>query len=126
MNLNSIESIIEKQFLYYNFDESLETESFFKKIYECLLSKKKLLGIEYSYLCWLNFRFGWKLKINFPKIPLIKQIDIISFKTEFLFNDHRKLLFKELEEFIKIKKEKNNIEGNVISKFRLGIFTFKL
>ena len=114
MNLNPIESFIERHFNYYDIANDIDTMSNFEEIYKHLSNNIKLRGVEYSFLCWLNYCFGWELKINVPKIPYIKELDIMAFKKEFVSNAHRLNFFNELENFVRIKKEKNNIAGNVL------------
>lgn len=111
LNTEEIRNKIENSSIYY--DNNEYDQEIYNQIYNFLSTKKKLIGIEYTFLCWLNYRFGWELKINSPQIPVIRKLSLNEFKSNFvLAGYHRAKMYTKLLDFI--KEWKYNIDGILI------------
>ncbi len=80
--------------------ECPDNEEFFKIVYDYLIEKKKFEGIEYRFLCWLNHKCDWLIKINTPYLVEPVFVDRDSFEIKYLSSIKKKSLFSELLVFI--------------------------
>lgn len=108
MNIEEIIDQIKQRTLHYDVPDDING---FEQIFDYLSNKKEKIGVEYSFLCWLNYRFNWKININSPKTPItVEDCTLIDFKHNFLFNSDRRFLFSRFEQF----SMKNNLMENSI------------
>jgi len=82
-------------------------------LYECLLAKQKLVGVECRFLYWLSYNDGFE--IEFPK-PIIPTLPITSYELEkfslsFLKSAVRKKIFNSLILFSNLVKESCKINS---------------
>jgi len=93
------------------------------EIFNYLLNKEILIGVEYRIICWLISQYNFKIdfKIDLPKINIPRIVKKEEFELRYLFSIKRNSLYASLIEFTNVLK--NNLYKNYIRVIVGGSFT---
>lgn len=85
-----------------------QNNDFIKDAYNYLTKKRIFEGLEYRFLCWLNYKFKYNIKIKTPYINKPKLLKVVDFERSYLISDKRKNLYLDLKHVLDYFRTKFN------------------